>query len=214
MEGGCKSMKVVYAVTLNFAPKTIAWGRFKSNNDLHYFLCDFYEMDEELPERIKFSATLSQLYHESSSPNGKFAFHPATNNGKILQDFRCTDTSEKRLVNGTPRYFELVKYARGPNEELKALTGYLFDKVISPLLRPLKSRGRMLKPSFMHGGLWYGNDKLLCWVRTRVLTVASLTQGMEHTSPEHPIGSDAAGLENEFLHQIWRSTCSGYAVAN
>ncbi len=60
-------------------------------------------------------------------------------------------------MNGTKRDFELEMEARGPCEELKALMEPLFKKVIPRLLRPLETAGRSLKPSFVHGDLWYGN---------------------------------------------------------
>lgn len=34
----------------------------------------------------------------------------------------------------------------------------LFDKVIPRLLRPLESSGRSVKPSLVHGDLWYANS--------------------------------------------------------
>lgn len=50
VEGEFESMKVLHAVTPKFAPKPVSWGTFKSNPDLHFFLCDFHDMDNELPE--------------------------------------------------------------------------------------------------------------------------------------------------------------------
>ena len=159
MEGEFESMKVLNMVTPKFAPKPIAWGTFKSNPNLHFFLCDFHDMDGELPEIEKFSASLAQLHRDSVSPCGKFGFHVTTYNGNIPQDVRWTDTWEECFVNGTRKDFELEREVRGPNEELEALMGPLFEKVIPRLLRPLETGGRTLKPSFVHGDLWYGNGK-------------------------------------------------------
>ena len=75
MEGEFESMKVLNAVTPNLTPKPIAWGTFESNRDLHFFLCDFHEMDDDLPEVDKFSAGLAQMHWDSVSPTGKFGFH-------------------------------------------------------------------------------------------------------------------------------------------
>lgn len=157
MQGEYESMKVLHTMTPDFAPKPIAWGTFKSNHDLHFFLGNFHDMDNELPEMEQFSARLAQLHRDSVSPTGKFGFHVTTYNGNIPQDVRWTDTWEECFMNGTKRDFELEMEARGPCEELKALMEPLFKKVIPRLLRPLETAGRSLKPSFVHGDLWYGN---------------------------------------------------------
>jgi protein-ribulosamine 3-kinase len=163
LQGEFESMKVIYAVTPDFCPKPIAWGTFKSNPDLHFFVCDFHDMDDELPEIKQFSSNLAKLHRNSVSPTGKFGFHVTTYNGNIPQDVRWTDTWEECFVNGTKKDFEMEKEARGPCEELEALMVPLFEKVIPRLLRPLETGGRTRKPSFVHGDLWYGNSELdLC----------------------------------------------------
>lgn len=47
---------------------------------------------------------------------------------------------------------------KGPSEELDVLSQALFGKVIPRLLRPLESEGRTVKPSLVHGDLWYANS--------------------------------------------------------
>jgi Fructosamine kinase len=100
---------------------------------------------------------LAQLHRDSVSPEGKFGFHTQTYNGNIPQDVRWTDTWEECFVNGTKMDFELEREARGASENLDALIGPLFEKVIPRLLRPLETGCRKLKPCFVHGDLWYGN---------------------------------------------------------
>lgn len=46
---------------------------------------------------------------------------------------------------------------KGPSEELGILSKALFERVIPRLLRPLESDGRTVKPSLVHGDLWYAN---------------------------------------------------------
>ncbi|KAF6235864.1 hypothetical protein HO173_006060 [Letharia columbiana] len=53
------------------------------------------------------------------------------------------------------RALNLELEAKGPDPEFDTLVPALFDKVISRLLRPLESDGRSLKPSLVHGDLWY-----------------------------------------------------------
>ncbi|TVY14339.1 Ketosamine-3-kinase [Lachnellula arida] len=159
MEGEYESMKVIHQVTPIFAPKPIAWGTYKSNPDIHFFLCDFHEMDDELPEISKFTESLAKLHRDSVSPTGRFGFHITTYNGNIPQDVRWTDTWEECFANGTRQDFDLEAEARGTCDELEALRVPLFEKVIPRFLRPLETGGRSLKPSFVHGDLWYGNSE-------------------------------------------------------
>jgi protein-ribulosamine 3-kinase len=48
--------------------------------------------------------------------------------------------------------------AKGPDPEFDMLVPALFDKVIPRLLRPLESEGRSVKPSLVHGDLWFANS--------------------------------------------------------
>jgi len=106
--------------------------------------------DNELPEIKQFCASLAQLHWDSVSPSGEFSFFVTTYNRNISQDVRYTDTWEECFVNGTRRDFELEKEAHGPNEELEALMGPLFEKVIPRLLRHWKQTGKCWSPvSFM-----------------------------------------------------------------
>ena len=157
MEGEFESIKVINQVVPGFAPIPMAWGTFKSSSDLHFFLCSFHEMDDELPEMKIFSARLAQLHMDSMSPTGKYGFHVPTYNGNLFQDVRWTDTWEECFTNGTRKDLELEEEARVLSEELRALSKQLLEKVIPRLLRPLETGGRFIKPCFVHGDLWYGN---------------------------------------------------------
>jgi protein-ribulosamine 3-kinase len=160
MEGEYHAMETIYAVTPHFAARPLSWGTFKSNPTLHFFLCDFIPMDDELPELNTFVESLAQLHRESKSPEGKFGFHVTTYNGNLFQDLRWTDTWEECFVNGTRKDFELEREARGPSDELDKLIVPLFEKVIPRLIRPLETNGRSVKPAFVHGDLWHGNSEL------------------------------------------------------
>lgn len=159
MKGEFYSMQAIHNVTPHFAAMPLTWGTFKSNPELHFFLCDFIDMDDELPEINQFTESLAQLHRESKSPNGKFGFGVTTYNGNLYQDVRWTDTWEECFVNGTRKDFELEREARGVSEEVEALLPALFEKVIPRLLRPLETDGKSVKPSLVHGDLWHGNSR-------------------------------------------------------
>lgn len=134
-------------------------GHFKSNPDLHFFLCDFREMDQDVPEMDRFTSMLAEFHSTSSamSPNGKFGYHCTTYNGNLAQNNTWTDTWEEYYKNNIVRILQLEKEARGPSAELDKLSKPFLEKVIPRLLRPLETEGNSWKPCLIHGDLWYGN---------------------------------------------------------
>lgn len=77
MVGEFESMTAMHQIVPTFVPSPIAWGTFKSNQDLHFFLSEFHEMDLDLPEVKKFTARLAELHRKSSSPTGKYGCESA-----------------------------------------------------------------------------------------------------------------------------------------
>lgn len=67
---------------------------------------------------------------------------------------------EKFFSKSLRHALDLEIQAKGPDPELDALLPILFDKVIPRLLRPLETDGRSIKPSLVHGDLWYANAGL------------------------------------------------------
>jgi protein-ribulosamine 3-kinase len=50
--------------------------------------------------------------------------------------------------------------AKGSDPEMEQLLPIIFDRVVPRLLRPLETDGRSVKPSLVHGDLWYANSGL------------------------------------------------------
>ena len=157
MEGEFASMSAIYEAVPDFVPRPVAWGSFTSDPNLHFFLCEFVEMSDELPEMHLFSAKVAEMHSKCISPNGKFGFPVKTYNGSLPQLQDWTDTWEECFANGLRHMLKMEEQARGPNKELHDLTSRLFNKVIPRLLRPLETKGRKITPSLRHGDLWYGN---------------------------------------------------------
>ncbi|KAK7429332.1 hypothetical protein QQZ08_004144 [Neonectria magnoliae] len=155
--GEFESMNAVHDVLPEFVPKPIACGTYESIPDTHFFLCEFREMTDDMPETHKFAALLSTLHQKSVSPTGKFGFHVTTYAGNLPQSVAWEDSWETFFAKSMRQALDLEIERKGPNEELDVLTLALFDKVIPRLLRPLESEGRSVKPSLVHGDLWYAN---------------------------------------------------------
>lgn len=157
MSGEFASMTAIHKATPHFAPLSIAWGTYALDPDIHFFLCSFHEMSDELPDVERFSASVAALHRNGKSPTGKYGFPVGTFQGNLPQDNTWTDTWEEFYIQGLKRMFQLEKEAQGPSSELDSLRTPLYEKVIPRLLRPLETGGRSIEPSLVHGDLWYGN---------------------------------------------------------
>ena len=158
VHGEYESMRAIYDILPNFVPKPIAWGTYKTVPSTHFFLCQFREMIDEMPDPDKFAARLAALHQNSKSPNGMFGFHITTYGGNLPQLNEWEESWETYFAKSMRRALELELEAKGPNSRFDVLIPVLFDKVIPRLLRPLESEGRSVKPSLVHGDLWYANS--------------------------------------------------------
>ena len=94
MHGEFESMKTIHTLMPDFAPRPIAWGTYKSIPNTYFFLCDYKEMIDELPDPHKFASRLAALHQNSKSPNGKFGFHITTYSGNLPQMNEWEDSWE------------------------------------------------------------------------------------------------------------------------
>ncbi|OIW34507.1 hypothetical protein CONLIGDRAFT_7607 [Coniochaeta ligniaria NRRL 30616] len=153
-----ESMTALYSVVPEFVPKPRAWGTYTTQPDTHFFLCEFRDMTDDMPDPHKFGALLSAVHQRSVSPNGKFGFHVTTFAGNLPQAVEWEDSWETFFAKSMRQALDLEIERKGPSEELDALSQALFSKVIPRLLRPLESEGQKVKPSLVHGDLWYANS--------------------------------------------------------
>ena len=158
MQGEFESMKAIHTLSPDFAPKPLAWGTYRSIPDTHFFLCQFREMIDDMPDPHHFTARLAALHQNSKSPTGKFGFHVTTYTGNLPQINEWEASWEIYFTKSMRLALELEIKAKGPDPELDKLVPVLFEKVIPRLLRPLESDGRSVKPSLVHGDLWYANS--------------------------------------------------------
>lgn len=114
-------------------------------------------MTGDMPDPHKFGALLSAVHQKSISPNGKFGFHITTYVGNLPQAVEWEDSWEIFFAKSMRKALDLEIERKGPSEELNVFSETIFRKVIPRLLRPLQSEGRTVKPSLVHGDLWYAN---------------------------------------------------------
>lgn len=157
-EGEFESMKAIYKLLPEFAPKPIAWGTYELQPNTHFFLCEYREIDDHLPDPHKFTKRLAELHQKSQSPEGKFGFHVTTYSGNLPQMVELEESWETFFAKNLRLALDLEIKAKGNDPEFGTLISAIFDRVIPRLLRPLESDGRSVKPSLVHGDLWYANS--------------------------------------------------------
>jgi protein-ribulosamine 3-kinase len=157
MSGEFTSMSTMYAAKPDLVPRPIAWGTYASIPDVHFFLCDFHDMTDELPDLQSFPMKMAELHRNGTSPNGKYGFPVTTYHGNTPLDHGWADTWEEYFTTRTKALLLLEQEAQGANDDIQALAGPFFAKVVPRLLRPLETGDRTIKPCLVHGDLWYGN---------------------------------------------------------
>ncbi|CAD6574318.1 MAG: hypothetical protein ASARMPRED_006658 [Alectoria sarmentosa] len=86
MEGEFWAMTELYNTTPAAIPKPLARGKFKTENPATYFfVCQFAEMSNQVPDPDHLCARMIELHRKSASPTGKFGFHVRTCNGRTPQ---------------------------------------------------------------------------------------------------------------------------------
>jgi fructosamine-3-kinase len=156
--GEFESMKGIHSLWPEFAPEPIAWGAYETIPETYFLLMEFREMLLEMPEPDKFAARLSTMHQNSKSPTGQFGFHVTTHAGNLPQYCRWEASWEMFFAKSMRQALDLEIAAKGYDPEFDVLIPCLFDTVIPRLLRPLESNGRSVKPSLVHGDLWFANS--------------------------------------------------------
>ncbi|PGH32538.1 hypothetical protein GX50_04643 [[Emmonsia] crescens] len=77
MEGSIESETLFRKCSPENVPKPIAWGNYASDPSTWFYLCDFHEMVDEVPDPKEFVSIIVQVHKSSmgKSPNGEYDFH-------------------------------------------------------------------------------------------------------------------------------------------
>ena len=171
------------------APKPLAWGTFESDSATHFFLCEFIDLIEEVPDIVDFCEEVAELHRRSAgqSPGNGFGFEVVTCNGRVPQHVTWSASWEIFYTESLKQLFQQEAEVHGPCEEFDELLPIFYDRVCPRLLRPLETDGNTIEPILIHGDLWDGN-----------VGVDAKT-GL-------PVIFDASALwaHNEYEHHIWR----------
>jgi len=88
--GEFTSVSAIYATTPDFCPWPIAWGTYESMPDVDFFLREFHQMTNEIPDLHSFPAKMAALHREGTSPGGKYDFSCTTHHGNTPLDHGWT----------------------------------------------------------------------------------------------------------------------------
>jgi protein-ribulosamine 3-kinase len=157
VSGEFVSMTAMHETIPDSTPAPIAWGTYASNPNIHFFLCYFVDMIDEVPDVQAFTTKVAELHTNGISPTGKYGFPVPTYMGQMPQYTAWTDSWEAFFTVSMERLMLVVEETQGPDPELKDLLEQVIDLVIPRLLRPLETGGRRIVPRLIHGDLYSGN---------------------------------------------------------
>ena len=158
LEGEFNSMCELYNTAPTFVPKPYTWGQLNiSSPDTYYFLCDFIEMTNQIPDPVQLCTKLVQLHQTSVSPTGKFGFHINTCQGNLPQQTAWNSTWVDFYVQLLQGAMQLNRERNGTWKNLEQVVDRLITHVVPQVLGPLEKEGRAVKPTLIHGDLWDGN---------------------------------------------------------
>lgn len=135
----------------------LAWGVFKSDPTLAFYLTGFRYTTELLPPLSALLNIIHKLHSSSNSPTGKFGFGVTTFYGPPPMDNAWTDSWEEYFHREFVSSLNCSLRTLGPDPELEDLAKHTAIKVIPRLLRPLQTGGRSIKPTLCFGDLYHGN---------------------------------------------------------
>ena len=158
IEGEFRSMQEIYQTMPNFAPQPCSFGQAKTASlPTYFFICEFVNISDELPDPRLLGARLAQLHKQSQSPTGKFGFYCPTYDGKLPQETDWDDSWVSFFTKLLKGVAELDAGVNGRWNELDEILQATTETVIPRLLGPLERDGRRIKPCLIHGDLWEGN---------------------------------------------------------
>ena len=159
MESAFYSESLFFKYIPKHVPEPHAWGSYKQDPSTSFYLCDFHDMTDEVPEYQKFVPIIVKVHKHTMGKQQRYGFDIPTYLGNIPNDNTWQDSWEAWFTQAMQQMFLIEENAHGKDDELNTLKEAIFEKVIPRLLRPLETGGRSIKPCLIHSDLWPGNVK-------------------------------------------------------
>ncbi|KAK7430727.1 hypothetical protein QQZ08_002771 [Neonectria magnoliae] len=161
MKGTFEAEQALYTFVPGQVPKPIACGAYINDPSTNFYLCDFVEMNDDVPTTRGWASTVSALHLKSmgKSPTGQFGFYVTTHLANVPVNNTWQSTWEAFWKQQMESLFDREKQLHEPDEENESLKLAYLDSVIPRYLRPLESNGKSITPCLIHSDLWPGNIK-------------------------------------------------------
>lgn len=161
MNGAFEAETAVHAYVPNLVPRPIARGTYAGDPDTHFYMCEWVDMQDQLPSPAAWASAVSSLHLQSQgkSPTGQFGFHVTTHLAFVPINNTWNTSWEAFWAQQMESLFEQEEEANGPDETVTRLRAAYFERAIPRFLQPLESNGRSVVPCLVHSDLWPGNIK-------------------------------------------------------
>ena len=157
MKGTYLSERLLHSYIPEHVPTPHAWGQYKSDPSVWFYLCDFHHLKDEVPDPKRFVSIVATLHKATMGRSKQYGFDVPTHLANIPNDNTWQDSWEVWFAQAMRKMLHIEEEAHGKDDELEPLKRGLFDKVIPRLLRPLETNGRSIEPCLLHSDLWPGN---------------------------------------------------------
>ena len=157
MKGSLASEIIFHQYIPIHVPNPIAWRSYRTDQPTWFYLCDFHDMVDEVPDVQGFMSIIAKVHKESMGRSKQYGFHLPKHLANISNGITWQDSWQTWFSQAMIQMLEFEEKAHGKEEELDVLKDGLLNKVIPRLLALLESGGRSIKPCLVHSDLWSGN---------------------------------------------------------
>jgi protein-ribulosamine 3-kinase len=140
-----------FKVVQEFIPKPYSWERFQDDLDTWFFLCQYEDMDLNLPGPDVFTLQLAALHRVGTSENGTYRFPVTTCDDAIPHNVEWQEDWGPFYGIVLRAVAEFDAQENGHWEELNAVLERAINHVIPRLFRVLN-----ISPSLVYGDMYEG----------------------------------------------------------
>ncbi|KAI0804356.1 Fructosamine kinase-domain-containing protein [Xylaria sp. FL0064] len=151
------AMSALWNVIPEIVASAYGYGTYEKMEDVHFFLCSFHELTDDIPDIDEFLALVVEMHRRQISPDWKFGFPYEVYGGRLPQFFPVIDCWEKTVTSGLQRTLDSEGNSQGYDENMALLRTAVIEKVIPRLIHPLETGPNKIKPRIVHGDMWNGN---------------------------------------------------------
>ncbi|KAI0428171.1 Fructosamine/Ketosamine-3-kinase [Xylaria sp. FL1042] len=159
MKGSFEAENALYEFIPEYVPRPVSYGTYMTHPDLHFYICDFVDLVDEVPSPAQWAEAAVALHKRSQWAEGEFGFHCPTHVANVLIDNIWDSSWEVVWTHQMKSLLHQDEALHGLDEEYSQLQATFFDVVVPRYLRPLESNGRSITPCLVHSNLWPGNIK-------------------------------------------------------